>query len=106
MTLLNARVLAKAQKKHREAAAPIQQWMDVAAAANWRSIADVRLIYPGADGVPVKVKGIGIVVATVFNIKGNNYRLITVIDYAVATIAIREFLPHAEYSKDDWKGRL
>ena len=40
---------------------------------------------------------------TVFNIKGNTYRLIVKIEYRFARIYIKYFLTHAEYDKGEWK---
>jgi mRNA interferase HigB len=40
---------------------------------------------------------------TVFNIKGNAYRLLTRIEYRLGIIFVRELLPHATYDKDKWK---
>jgi mRNA interferase HigB len=40
---------------------------------------------------------------TVFNIKGNAYRLIVGIDYEIGTIYFKYFLTHAEYDKEKWK---
>jgi mRNA interferase HigB len=40
---------------------------------------------------------------TVFNIKGNAYRLITEINYRTGRIFLRLVLTHAEYSKGAWK---
>ncbi|NCS22402.1 MAG: type II toxin-antitoxin system HigB family toxin [Microcystis aeruginosa G11-06] len=40
---------------------------------------------------------------TVFNIKGNSYRLITSIDYQKRLIYIKYVLTHAEYDKEQWK---
>ncbi|WP_414529831.1 type II toxin-antitoxin system HigB family toxin [Nodularia chucula] len=40
---------------------------------------------------------------TVFNIGGNNYRLITLVDYKFQKVFIRHVLTHAEYDKEDWK---
>ncbi|MBW4618796.1 MAG: type II toxin-antitoxin system HigB family toxin [Cyanosarcina radialis HA8281-LM2] len=40
---------------------------------------------------------------TIFNIKGNRYRLILSIDYEAQVAYFKYFLTHAEYSKDDWK---
>jgi len=39
----------------------------------------------------------------VFDIKGNNYRLITIILYPVQHVYIRYVLTHAEYDKGNWK---
>jgi len=40
---------------------------------------------------------------TVFNLKGNDYRLIVGIDYETKTIYYKYFLTHAEYDKSKWK---
>lgn len=40
---------------------------------------------------------------TVFNISGNRYRLIVLIDYTYQEIYIRQVLTHAEYDKNNWK---
>jgi mRNA interferase HigB len=39
----------------------------------------------------------------VFNIGGNNYRLITYPDYESQLIFVRAVLTHAEYDKETWK---
>ena len=73
-------------------------WYRTAKSAQWKSLADVRRTYSHAD--PVKV---GDVVYTVFNIGGNNYRLITEIFYEDRTILVRDVLTHQEYDKEAWK---
>jgi mRNA interferase HigB len=40
---------------------------------------------------------------TVFNIKGNTYRLIADINYIKQRIYIKYILTHAEYDKEQWK---
>ncbi|MBC1224728.1 type II toxin-antitoxin system HigB family toxin [Nostoc sp. UCD121] len=40
---------------------------------------------------------------TVFNIKGNKYRLIVDIRYSSQTIFIKYVLTHPEYDKERWK---
>jgi mRNA interferase HigB len=39
----------------------------------------------------------------VFNIGGNKYRLITLVDYAYQKVFVRAILTHAEYDREDWK---
>jgi len=39
----------------------------------------------------------------VFNIGGNNYRLITSIHFNRAKVYIRHVLTHAEYDRGDWR---
>jgi mRNA interferase HigB len=65
-------------------------------------MAAVREVYPHADAVQTENGTI----ASVFNIGGNNFRLITVIVYAVQTVRVAEVLTHAEYGKNQWKRRV
>jgi mRNA interferase HigB len=55
---------------------------------------EVRRTFPSADPVGKY---------TVFNIKGNSYRLIVEINYRSRRIFIRHVLSHAEYDKEGWK---
>jgi len=40
---------------------------------------------------------------TVFNIAGNKYRLISIVDYALKAVAIKEILKHQDYEKGKWR---
>jgi mRNA interferase HigB len=62
--------------------------------AEWQNLEDVRKIYRDAEAVGN---------FTVFNIKGNDYRLIVGIDYESQTVYYKYFLTHAEYDKGKWK---
>lgn len=70
--------------------------------ARWRNLVDVRRAFPHADAVAV---GSGRTVV-VFNIAGNNYRLITAIHYNTQLVYALRFLTHAEYDKGAWKDQL
>ena len=106
MTVLNASELARAGRKNAPLRKALDQWLHTTESATWESLQELRRSFPSADGVAVKLAGGFEVVVTVFNIKGNEYRLITVVNYAVATVLVREILTHAEYSKGRWKDRL
>lgn len=69
-------------------------WYRIAKKSMWRSLAEVRLVAPSADGVGQY---------TVFNIKGNSFRLIAEINYSTGRLYIRHVLTHAEYDKEGWK---
>ncbi len=60
----------------------------------FKSIAELRTIFPSADKVGK---------LTVFNIGGNNIRLIAAIHYNRQKIYIREVLTHAEYDNNKWR---
>ena len=40
---------------------------------------------------------------TVFDISGNKYRLIAVVDYGLQSVAVEGVLTHAEYGKGRWR---
>jgi mRNA interferase HigB len=73
---------------------PLNVWYRVAAAAKWTGLVDVRRTYPATDFVDPY---------TVFNIRGNKYRLIVKIEYRWRLVFIKHILTHAEYDKGDWK---
>ncbi len=82
-----------------DAEAALSEWYKIACAAEWRSLTDIRRIYPHADGVETRSSG----TLTVFNICGNKYRLITRIRYEWNLINVRCVLTHAEYDRGAWK---
>lgn len=69
---------------------PLAEWHKIAEHAEWKSIVDVRRVYPHADFVDPY---------TVFNIRGGNYRLIVKIEYRWQMIFVKHVLGHAEYEK-------
>ena len=85
-----------------DAAAWLRNWVKFVHGAHWTSLRTVRLAYPHADGVEVDSGRI----ATVFNVGGNKYRLITAIHYDQGVVFAMLFLTHAEYSKNKWKENL
>jgi mRNA interferase HigB len=76
----------------------LDSWYRAAKSAKWQNLDEIRQTYAHADGVPVGDK-----VYTVFNVKGNSFRLITEIFYEGQTILVRHVLTHAEYDKENWK---
>jgi len=79
---------------HAETQRPLAAWLKIVEDAKWTSLVDVRKTRPDADYVKPY---------TVFNIKGNKYRLITKINYKIQLASIENFMTHAEYSKGGWK---
>ena len=79
---------------HASAETPLRAWYQVASRAAWQSLDDLRQTYPSADLVER---------LTVFNIGGNDFRLIVRVEYSRQEIYIRHVLTHAEYDKEDWK---
>jgi mRNA interferase HigB len=101
MRVIKPATLAACWARHRAARQSLEEWLVKTKAADWRSIADVRRTFPHADAALFASRA----TVTIFNIKGNEYRLITAIHYQSGIVFIRDFLTHAEYSKDFWKER-
>lgn len=92
MEIINQTELHAFARKHSNARKPLANWIDVTWAATWNTFAEVRETFRSADYVKDQV---------VFDIGGNNYRLISSIDYAKHRVYALEMVTHAEY--DRWK---
>ena len=101
MRLIGQDVLVRALRKHSDARQWVAAWVATVEDAAWLSLDDIRRDYPSADGVKLKSE----VVVTVFNVKGNEYRLLTNVNYVGQVVQVLELLTHAEYDKDRWKDR-
>jgi mRNA interferase HigB len=94
MHVISRKTLREAAARHADLAGPLDAWFRIAKKATWRNLKDVRETFASADAVGK---------FTIFNIKGNNYRLIAEINYAFGRLYIRHVLTHAEYDKGTWK---
>ena len=79
---------------HPNSESSLSTWFKIAKKAKWQNIVEVRQECPHADSVGRFV---------VFNIAGNNVRLIAEIRYQSQSILIKHILTHADYDKDRWK---
>ena len=94
MHVISRKKLKDAAARHADLEAPLDAWFRITKKAAWRDLADVRRTFSSADGVGKW---------TVFNIKGNQYRLIAEINYGHGRLYIRHVLTHSEYSRGGWK---
>jgi mRNA interferase HigB len=102
MKLVREDRLAQYAARHADAANALAAWASVVKKASWRSLVDVRRTYRHADGVTLPSGK----TVTIFNIRGNNYRLVAAIDYQIGIVNVLHFLTHAEYDKEQWKAKL
>jgi mRNA interferase HigB len=94
MHVISYRRLREYAEKHADVRDVLDNWYKVASKAAWANLIEVQEVFPKAEAVSN---------FTVFNIKGNNYRLIVSIDYEQQLIYIKYILTHAEYDKEQWK---
>jgi mRNA interferase HigB len=75
------------------ARAQFEAWLAIAGHAQWRNPEDVKTAHPKASILKAG--------RVVFNIKGNDYRLVAAIQYQAGVLVIRFFGSHAEYDRID-----
>lgn len=73
--------------------AALDAWFDEASKADWKTTADVRRRYATASIITAE--------RIVFNIKGNDYRLVVAVDFDKAIIWIKWLGTHKSYDKID-----
>jgi mRNA interferase HigB len=76
-----------------DAEQPLKAWYDEASRAAWESPTDIKNTYRNASIIANN--------RVVFNIKGNNYRLIVHVRYDIEIIFIRFIGTHKEYDNVD-----
>ena len=94
MRIISMRRLRAFWERLTDAERPLRSWYTQVSRAQWQHFSDVRRDFPSADQVER---------LTVFNIRGNNYRLIVRIEFERQRIYIRSVLTHAEYDQEKWK---
>ena len=80
----------KAARRHPDSVTPVMRWLTVITAAECGSLADVRKFYPSADQVGKTL---------IFNVDGNNYRLLCCVSWEMRRLFFRALLTHAEYDR-------
>ena len=94
MRVISRRILRDFCITNANSCESLYDWYRVASRAAWQNLIDVQATYKSAESVGN---------FTVFNIKGNHYRLIVDLVYNRQTIYIKYILTHAEYDKGNWK---
>ena len=80
-------------EKHPDAEQPLKEWYVKTCRANWKSLNDMRNDFNSVDYVGNQ--------RYVFNIKGNNYRLVVAVKFTPGLVHIRFVGTHDEYDRID-----
>ena len=91
MRVIALSTLREFWRKHASAQVPLQNWYAEASRASWKSPADVKEAHRGASFVAGE--------RVVFNLKGNDYRLIVAMRYRSQIMYVRFVGTHREYDK-------
>ena len=115
MRVIKKKKLDEFFEAHSSGKKPLLRWYEIVRKARWRNLPEMRKTFPSADEVSVKSGK----KAVVFNIKRNDYRLITAVHYEKTVkdpqgndkrvdgkVYLFFFLTHSDYDKESWKEQL
>jgi len=85
--------LRKFWQRHPAAEQPLKAWYDEAKHADWKQPQDIKRRYSSASFIGRN--------QVVFNIKGNDYRLVVAVAYRFQAAYIKFVGTHAEYDRID-----
>lgn len=87
MLIIGKDILENFWQEHKDAENALKTWIQIVEAAAWQNFVELKKTYPKADLVGD---------CTVFNIRGNNYRLIAIVNYVVQIVSVLYVLTHKE----------
>jgi mRNA interferase HigB len=85
----------RGHKDHTGLKAALDAWFDEVKKARWSSAADIKRSYATASIVSAE--------RIVFNIKGNDYRLVVAVDFEKSIVWIKWIGTHRDYDRIDVK---
>jgi len=95
MIIRNKSLLDKYAVKHASVRNNLQHWINFVEETEWKSHNELKRDFPSADYVGKN--------RYVFNIQGNNYRMVVIALFVEGYLKIRFIGTHAEYDKIDSK---
>jgi mRNA interferase HigB len=93
MVIISKKAITEFSNKEPKATDSLLNWYTETKVANWANFSEMKQTFNSVDAVGND--------RYVFNIKGNNYRLIAIIHFNVRTIYIAFIGTHGEYDKID-----
>lgn len=93
MIIFTPATISQYAQQHPDVHDELLRWMRIVEAADWSSLADIKQDFNSVDYVKND--------RYVFNIKGNQYRLIAMVHFRVRSLYVRFIGTHSEYDKVD-----
>ena len=90
MHVISKHALVAFWLKHPTARGPLEAWYRLVKTSSYSSFIEIKRTFGSADHVPPFV---------VFDVGGNNFRVIGALHYGRQKLYIREVLTHAEYDR-------
>jgi len=91
MRVISRKTIKTFWELHRRAEKPLRAWFHEAKVARWKNYQEIKNEFPTADVLPGN--------RVVFDIKGNDYRLVVKIHYNTGITFIRFVGTHREYDR-------
>ena len=86
--------IARFKKKHAQSRQPLTRFVNLLRAGDWRNLVELQGTFPSADYLPESG-------AIVFNIGGNKYRLVAVVNFAERELIVEAVMTHEEYDRKE-----
>ena len=93
MRVISRRVLKEYGDNHAAVRGSLNAWYEEAKKANWKTSQDIKSEYASASFLEDN--------RVIFNIKGNDCRLVVHLKYALGVVMIKWIGTHAEYNRID-----
>jgi mRNA interferase HigB len=94
VTVLGEAAAEQFAKQHAAARKPLARFLAIARAASWQHFPEVKQTFPAADYAAATG-------TLIFDIGGNKYRLIALVNFEKQTLLIDRVLTHGEYHRED-----
>jgi len=95
MRVVTPKRLTEFSRKYAQSRIPLLNWFEIVNQAKWESLSDIKKDFNSVDYVGNN--------RFVFNIKGNDYRLVVIIIFVSQKIYIRFIGTHSAYNEIDVK---
>ena len=94
MRVVGRDIIQEFIQKYPDSQSSLKSWTQAIEANDLKHWNHLKQIFGSADYVKPY---------TVFNISGNKYRLIALLNFQINTVLIEEILTHSEYDKGKWR---
>lgn len=91
MRIISKKALQNFYSQYPDSKIPLENWYRMVKKEQWTCFTDIKKTFNTVDNVGNK--------RYVFNIKGNDYRIVTIIQFTIKAVLIRFVGTHTQYDK-------
>ena len=94
MRILGRDTLQTFMLRYPDSQSSLKSWAQAVEANSFKHLNELKQTFGSADYVRPY---------TIFNISGNKYRLIALVNYQIGAVLVQQILTHHEYDKGKWR---